>query len=98
MKKARIGKRIRTLAQLRTAAMERRSVLIRTRYGFQRHPAAFAMNYTGSILLALMNEGMFLYKAVKPIDPNAPARAYQPKKLPPPPILRLPYYPEGGGA
>lgn len=94
MNKARIGKRIRTLSDLMAAAKGRRSVIIKQGSGMHREPAAFAVNYTGAVLFQLLSRGMYLYKAVKPIDQSKPPRVRRPKQAPPMATLNLPYYPD----
>lgn len=92
------GRRIRTLEELDAARKARRSVLVREGYGMHRYPAAYVMNRSASCVLGFITSGMFLYKPIKPIDPNKEPRKWMPKPAsfyePVKPILNLPYYPD----
>lgn len=60
------GKRIRSLKDLVTAAMNKKAVIVPgSRTWPHRRPAAFVVNLPGSILQRLLDEGMFEYRSLK---------------------------------
>jgi len=95
-KHPRQGRKIRTLEELEAARRARRSVLVREGIGMVRYPAAYVMNRSAGCVLGFIMSGMFLYKPIKPIDPNAPVRKFpsKPREAAPQPVLALPYYPD----
>lgn len=59
-------KRIETLAQLKQLSLDRKSVVCPGLKCFRKPcPAAFAMNYSGILLLRLFNSGLYIYKKEK---------------------------------
>jgi len=58
--------KVETLAQLQKLALEKKSVTCPEFHCFSgRIPAAFAINFQGTLLLQLFNEGMYVYKRKK---------------------------------
>lgn len=55
------AKRITTLEELERAAHNKRAVYSTTFASWPR-PAAFVLNYAGSVLLSLFRRGLFIYK------------------------------------
>ncbi len=62
------GPQIRSLEELSAAARRRQSVFVPDSIVFRNPtPAAFAMNFCGTVLLSLMRDGLFVY--IKSIPP-----------------------------
>ena len=64
---ARIGKQLRTLGEIREAAMLKQSLTVRSSYGGtvgygRPSPAAFVLNRMGYDILRMLNAGLFIYK------------------------------------
>ena len=59
-----LGRKIRTLEDLRDVVSSRRSVVVpEYRVWDKPRPAAFVINLSGQILLSLMNKGMYVYES-----------------------------------
>lgn len=61
-RKARRGKRVRTLQQLRALAMTRRAVVVPGAWGGRSQPAAFMVHLSGVLLARLLDQGMYVYE------------------------------------
>jgi len=61
-----IGKKIRSLPQIRKAIADRRALICPGSYCFDRPiPAAVIINMSGTTILGLINKGLHLYKKAK---------------------------------